>query len=72
MIEAITQETLHLILPMKVSQLAVLMSQSLGITTREALKKIYVSNTYKTLEDERTKLWHLGPVGLLEYYMENK
>ncbi len=71
MINAITPETLYLILPYKVSQLAVLYAKKLGITTKEALKAIYRSHTYHQLENESTKLWHLGPVALLEYISEN-
>lgn len=71
MIKAITQDTLHLILPAKVSQLAVLYTKKHNITLREALMYIYSSNTYRTLEDERTKLWHYGPVALLEELEEN-
>lgn len=68
MINSITAEKLYLILPFKVSQLAVLLAQKLGISNREALEKIYNSETYRQLENEKTKLWHLGPVALLEYY----
>lgn len=72
MIKAITPNKLYLILPFKVSQLAVLLAKQLGTSTREALTKIYRSNTYRQLENEKTKLWHLGPVALLEYYTEHQ
>ena len=68
MINSITPEKLYLILPFKVSQLAVLLTQKLGISNREALVEIYRSETYRQLENEKTKLWHLGPVALLEYF----
>lgn len=68
MINSITPEKLYLILPFKVSQLAVLLSKKLGISNREALTEIYRSETYRQLENEKTKLWHLGPVALLEYF----
>lgn len=71
MINAITPDKLYLILPSKVSQLGVLYAQKFGVSTTEALKSIYRSNTYRTLEDEKTKLWHLGPVALLEHICEN-
>lgn len=70
MIKAITPETLHLILPYKVSQLALLYAKKFRVTTREALSAIYRSNTYRELEKENTKLWHLGPVALLEIISE--
>lgn len=72
MIEAITPEKLYLILPFKLSQLAVLYVRKFGVTTREALKTIYRSETYRRLEDEGTKLWHLGPVALLECLAEEQ
>ena len=68
MINSITPEKLYLILPFKVSQLAFLLTQKLGISDREALVEIYGSETYRQLENEKTKLWHLGPVALLEYF----
>lgn len=71
MINAITRENLYLILPYKVSQLAVLYANKFGGSPSEALKKIYRSKTYKDLEREETKLWHYGPVALLEYFEEN-
>lgn len=60
MIEAITPDKLYLILPFKVSQLAVLMADKFGISTKETLLSIYRSNTYRQLENEKTKLWFGG------------
>lgn len=53
------------------SQLAVLYSKKFGVSTKKALETIYNSNTYRQLENESTKLWHLGPVALLEHISEN-
>jgi hypothetical protein len=69
-VNAITPEKLYLILPFKVSQLAVLFAQKAHITKDEAIRIIYRSNTYQRLEQESTKLWHLGPVALLEILTE--
>ncbi len=71
MINVITPEKLYLILPMKVSQLTVLYAKKYGKTTRDALIDIYNSKTYRDLEQEDTKLWHLGPVALLEHISEH-
>lgn len=71
MIQAITKDNLYLILPYKVSQLAVLYARKSGISLSEAIKRIYKSRTYKVLEREETKLWHYDPVALLEYLEEN-
>lgn len=69
--KAITPDQLYLILPYKVSQLSMLMSKKLGLSILDAIRAIYRSKTYKELEREETKLWHLGPVALFEYYQEN-
>ena len=63
----ITQENLYLILPYKVGQLAILYAKKSNTTIIEAIQSIYRSNTYKELEREESKLWHLGPVALFEY-----
>jgi hypothetical protein len=70
MVNAITPETLYLILPFKVSQLAVLFAQTNNIKQDEAIRIIYRSQTYQKLEREGTKYWHLGPVALLEILTE--
>lgn len=67
----INSQNLYLILPYKVSQLAILYAKKFNVTVLDAIKSIYRSNTYKELEREETKLWHLGPVALLEYITEN-
>ncbi|MDE6403283.1 MAG: hypothetical protein K2K86_05705 [Muribaculaceae bacterium] len=67
----ITQENLHLILPGKVSRMAVMYAEDFGVSISEALKKIYNSATYKELEREDSKLWHYGPVALYEMLLEN-
>ena len=69
--KAITPDQLYLILPYKVSQLSMLMAKNLGIPILDAIRTIYRSNTYKDLSKEETKLWHLGPVALFEYYQQN-
>lgn len=70
--KAITADTLYLILPGKVSQLSMLIAKKMGMPILDAIREVYKSNTYRDLSREETKLWHLGPVGLYEYYMENK
>ncbi|MDE5869679.1 MAG: hypothetical protein K2H18_05555 [Muribaculaceae bacterium] len=67
----ITQDNLYLILPYKVSQLAMLIMKKLNLSLSEAIHAVYQSNTYKALACEETKLWHLGPVALFEYFKEN-
>ena len=46
-----------------------MLSEDKGISISEAIKAIYASDTYRRLETESTKLWHLGPVALYEDIM---
>lgn len=71
MTSKITQENLYLILPGKVTQWALLYAKKFNVKISEALKAIYHSNTYKELEREDTKVWHLGPVALMELLADN-
>jgi len=67
----ITNKNLYLILPGKVSKMAVMYATDFGISIAEALKCIYKSATYRELEKEETKLWHLGPVALYQMFLED-
>lgn len=71
MIGKITNENLYLILPGKVSRMGIMYAEDFGLSITEALKRIYKSATYRELEKEETKLWHLGPVALYEMFLEN-
>ena len=62
----ITQDNLYLLLPSKISWLAMLMVEDKGVSITEAIETLYKSDLYKQLEKEETKLWHLGPVALYE------
>ena len=67
---SITQQNLYLLLPSKMSWLAMMLSEDKGISIVEAMKILYSSSFYTRLADESTKLWHLGPVALYEEYQE--
>ena len=41
-----------------------------GISIVEAMRQIYSSNIYQELENEETKMWHLGPVALYQMLEE--
>lgn len=43
--------------------MAAMMHEELNISLIEAIM-IYLSDTYRQLEKEDTKMWHLGPVDL--------
>lgn len=62
----VNQDNLYLFLPSKVSWMTDMLMEDRHIGISDAIKIIYQSNTYKRLEDESTKQWHLGPVAL--YY----
>lgn len=71
MIGEITQENLYLLLPSKVSWLASMIQEDENLRMIDAIKKVYLSDTYKRLEDESTKMWHLGPVDLYQDMNDN-
>ena len=62
----VTQDNLYLFLPSKVSWMAEMLSEERNVSIADAIKDIYLSDTYSRLEKETTKLWHLGPVALYE------
>ena len=62
----INQDNLYLLLPSKVAWLADMLSEDKNISIIEAMRMIYSSETYKKLENEATKMWHLGPVALYQ------
>lgn len=62
----INQDNLYLLLPSKVAWLADMMTSDKGISIVDAMIEIYSSDTYRQLEDESTKMWHLGPVALYQ------
>ena len=73
MIPEITNNNVHLLIPGKAALFARIYTEQNGGTMLEALRAFYSSKMYHELEDESTKLWHLGPVALYEdFEKENK
>ncbi|MCR4914480.1 MAG: hypothetical protein K6A96_01825 [Prevotella sp.] len=66
----VTQDNLYLFLPSKVSWMAEMLTEEKNVSIADAVRDVYLSDTYSQLENEETKLWHLGPVALYEE-MEN-
>ena len=62
----VTQDNLYLFLPSKISWMADMLSEDKHVSIADAIKEIYASDTYRHLENEETKYWHLGPVALYE------
>lgn len=64
----ITQQNLYLILAGKAAAVAAFIAEEEHISPLDALTKFYASETYRRLEREETKYWHLGPVALYQDY----
>ena len=60
----ITQDNLYLLLPSKVCRVADMLVEDEHLSVVDAIAKIYHSPMYRQLEQEHTKLWHLGSVDL--------
>lgn len=60
----ISQDNVHLLIPAKISRMAVMMIEDTGCSVVYAIDAIYKSEVYRKLADESTKYWHLGPVDL--------
>lgn len=60
----ITQENVHLFIPLKAAKVTEMLSKDKKIGWEEALLEFYNSNVYDVLEKEYTKLWYEGPVYL--------
>lgn len=67
----ITQKNVHLLIPSKLSWMANMLAEDRDISIVEAMKILYTSEVYSRLEDESTKVWHLGPVALYEEFQNN-
>ena len=72
MILEITDENLYLLLPGKVAAVVEQYIADNGVSILDGLRQFYNPSTYSNLEKEqnKTKLWHLGPVGLYEEFVE--
>lgn len=66
----VTQHNLHLLLPSKVSRVAVMLVEDEDISMVDAMIRLYSSKVYTRLEDESTKAWNLSPVALYEEFQE--
>lgn len=62
----VTQQNLYLFLPAKVANVAAIIAEHDHCTILEAMQRFYASPVYKELEQEDSKLWHLGAVALWE------
>lgn len=68
MIPEITQKNVHIFIPYKVSKISGQIAKNENLPIAKAVAKFYRSNIAKLLEDESTKLWHDGWVGIYDLY----
>jgi hypothetical protein len=57
----ITQQNVHLFIPLKVAKVTEMVSKNKNISWEDALIEFYNSKVYDILEKEETKLWYEGP-----------
>ena len=62
----VTQNNLYLLIPSKVAWMTDMLTEDYKVSIVDAVKKIYASDVYRQLENESTKMWHLGPVALYQ------
>ena len=68
----INQDNLYLLLPGKIAWMTEMLMEDKDVSIVDAIREIYSSATYKKLETESSKIWHLGPVALYEKLSEEK
>lgn len=70
MIPEITDKNMFLLLPGKVSAVVGRYVEESNVNLFDGLRKFYNSTTYKNLEREQTKMWHLGPVAIYQIFAD--
>ena len=55
-----------------VPQLSELIMKEYKVSDERAADMLYSSELFKTLEDEKTKLWHLSAHALFDLFMEEQ
>ncbi|GAA0741488.1 hypothetical protein [Clostridium oceanicum] len=68
----ITQENVHIFIPLKAAKVTYRYAKQHGTSEKEALLEFYNSKTYEALEREETKMWHEGVNYLYEEFEEEK
>jgi len=68
MMPEVTQDNLYLLLPGKITAVVKMISSHWNVPYLKALSMFYQSKTYRNLEHEASKWWHLGPVALFEEF----
>lgn len=68
MMPEITQENVHVLIPYKVSRICAQAARDRRVPVTRAVADFYRSDTARLLEDEESKLWQEGWVGLYDAY----
>lgn len=66
----ISQNNLHLLLPIRTSSVGRIYSEEHQCSILEGMRLFYASDLYRSLEQEKTKLWHLGATTLYQMWMQ--
>ena len=66
------KEQFPVILQITITSIIETIKDAKKIDEKEAIKSLYASKLYKTLENEETKLWHLSVPALYDLYLEEK
>lgn len=56
----ITQENVHLFIPLKIAKVTEMIAETDGEDWKDVIIELYNSKVYSDLEKEETKLWHEG------------
>ena len=68
----IDQQNIHLLLPGKMSWMAKMYIEDYQTSVVDAIRTLYKSSIYTSLEQESSKLWEYGPVALYELVAEQR
>ncbi|OPJ62554.1 hypothetical protein [Clostridium oryzae] len=73
MLPEITQENVHIFIPLKVAKVTEMIAKEYNISWKKAMIDFYESKVYSILEREESKLWYEGPTYIfMAYNMEKK
>lgn len=68
----ITQENVHVFIPLKVAKVVEMQCEVTGEDKRSALINFYNSKVYEILEKEETKLWYEAPRYLYDGWVQEQ
>ncbi len=72
MSDAVTQETLRVLLPSKVALAVDEISRKTGKDALEVLPSFYASHVYRELENEKSKFWCFSPAELCDLFLAER